>query len=1456
MNLHSMSGGRRLVSLLLVIALCLSFAPGVFAEQVLYRDPQEHWKKAANRTNELDVNSVTTTETFYCYVCSQPTAFTVWRTPEYTRDGQTALTRNVKYSDGTMLGGEGTGTILDGVPGVDSVYTGYHWTKACCDTCGTLNSNVGASDYSAGKNIYWLYDCDANFIEKLDDQVTIEYVDETYHMVTTEGGSYCAFCYGTHHTHDSELVKHTLKTDILPQLGHQRFAIVTHCTDCEYMKYEYVGAKSVITNYFGLVDGQPHTLTVTDLSETGVTTTIRYGNAADDCTMTSAPNFTEEGQYTVYYQITYLYQGTEMTENGVAYVWLRDESSSSNGNTCTCGCTQNTCDCQNSQCTGCDCGTNCHPSPAPVPGTSPAQPVPTPDCGENHKWTLLETVAATCTMLGYDRYLCTECGEIENRNYVSASGHEYQSFVIREADCEHEGRTLKICTGCGSVEEITSAKGDHNYKTYQVEAGCTMPGYTVQECTICGGRNITNITAVKGHTYVTTVTPATCTTDGHTLHVCSDCGDSYIDAYTEARGHDWDSGVVIQDATCTSNGIIEYHCNNCAETRLEPFGGVGLTTLARAATPLTVSPLTATTLSAAGGTGHNYVTTVTEPTCEKMGYTSYVCVGCGENYKSDYVDALGHDYRAVVTAPTCTTGGYTTYTCYRCGKSYVSNNTPALGHDWHRSTLTESTCNTDGIVEYDCSRCDAHYHEAVAAKGHKAGAAATCVKPQTCTECGAVLTPANGHRYFTTVTQPTCVSMGYTTYTCVDCGESYVADYVDATNHNYKAVETAPTCAEAGYTTYTCSVCGDSYVSNTVAALGHDWHRHTVTNSSCNGAGLVEYGCSRCGAYYSEALSSTGHRAGPAATCTTPQTCLDCGAVLATAANHRYYETVTAPTCTTMGYTTYSCVDCHDTYKAEYRDALGHNYKAVVTVPTCTSGGYTTFTCTRCGDSYIGNPVPALGHDYQKESLAESSCNSEGLVEYHCSRCNAHYYEAVSATGHKAGAAATCLNAQTCQDCGAVLAAATGHNYTSVITDATCTKMGYTTYTCSGCGDTYRSDYTEMLGHAYKETVTRATCTEGGYTTYTCQICGDSYVGDYTDALGHDWKAPTVLADSTCNSDGIKEYDCSRCDAHYHEAVSATGHNPGAAASCLNPQTCLDCGAVLAPATGHNYKKTTTEPTCTRLGYTVYVCENCGESYRSDYTEMLGHDYETEVTAPTCANGGYTTYTCARCGASYVDDFTTLLGHDWKAPVTVTESTCISEGVLEYDCSRCDAHYLETMPAKNHAPGPAATCVNAQTCLTCGAVLAPAMDHHYQKEVTLPTCTTMGYSTYTCADCGRSYKSDYTDPTGHSYVAVVTAPTCLENGYTTYTCSKCGDSYVDNDTAALGHNWDNGTVVTLQGCDSQGVTEYRCSRCNEHRLEAVSAKGHRPGNAATCTEDQVCLDCGIATRQRLRSRLA
>ena len=47
-----------------------------------------------------------------------------------------------------------------------------------------------------------------------------------------------------------------------------------------------------------------------------------------------------------------------------------------------------------------------------------------------------------------------------------------------------------------------------------------------------------------------------------------------------------------------------------------------------------------------------------------------------------------------------------------------------------------------------------------------------------------------------------------------------------------------------------------------------------------------------------------------------------------------------------------------------------------------------------------------------------------------------------------------------------------------------------------------------------------------------------------------------------------------------------------------------------------------------------------------------------------------------------------------------------------------------------------------------------------------------------------------------------------------------------------------------QVCNGEGVLEHRCKSCDETYLEAVSAKGHNPGSKATCTEDQICRDCG------------
>ena len=190
MNLKKNHYSRRALALLLTLVMCVGMIPTAFAaQQNSYHDPAEHWMQASGRTNELDANSVVTRETFKCGECGKATSFEVFRVPEYTRNGQPALSRNVKYSDGTMVDGVGKGDTMDGIPGKDATYTGYHYTKAVCETCGGINTNMSKSEYGYLKNVYWLYDCAAAFTQELDETVSYEYTDDTYHTVTTKGGN-------------------------------------------------------------------------------------------------------------------------------------------------------------------------------------------------------------------------------------------------------------------------------------------------------------------------------------------------------------------------------------------------------------------------------------------------------------------------------------------------------------------------------------------------------------------------------------------------------------------------------------------------------------------------------------------------------------------------------------------------------------------------------------------------------------------------------------------------------------------------------------------------------------------------------------------------------------------------------------------------------------------------------------------------------------------------------------------------------------------------------------------------------------------------------------------------------------------------------------------------------------------------------------------------------------------
>lgn len=79
----------------------------------------------------------------------------------------------------------------------------------------------------------------------------------------------------------------------------------------------------------------------------------------------------------------------------------------------------------------------------------------------------------------------------------------------------------------------------------------------------------------------------------------------------------------------------------------------------------------------------------------------------------------------------------------------------------------------------------------------------------------------------------------------------------------------------------------------------------------------------------------------------------------------------------------------------------------------------------------------------------------------------------------------------------------------------------------------------------------------------------------------------------------------------------------------------------------HEYEQTVTAPTCTDGGYTVHVCKNCGDSYRTDERDPLGHVYEEGQSI------------CAVCGEVYLPETEEPIEKDTepsKSEVTQGES--------------------------------------------------------------------------------------------------------------------------------------------------------------------------------------------------------
>lgn len=772
---------KNILSAALAVSTLLSgFTPiTTYAAQVNeYVDPADIWVSANGRTNELDFNATITQETSWCTVCNKDTIMLTYRTPEYTKSGTTALNRGVKFSDGTMVDGKTKGNLDNGRPNQDASYTTYHWTKSVCQTCGTINSVDGRDAYGFSRNVYGLNSCDHNFFLDFDNTTYTPY-SESYHTTVLKAGRYCQFCKGTKARASEKREQHDFSETVDGQIGNNRFFISETCGDCGYSTSEYVTAKSVVSSYYGNVDNKSHTVTVSDLSDSGVHTSIRYGTSAGKCNLTSAPNYTDAGYYPVYYEISYKYQGETMTENGVSYVWLlEDKKDDNNGGTV----------------------------------------IVLPEKHE-HDYRYLETVAPSCDNLGYERWQCDGCGNLDKRNYTKATGHNYKTITIREATCKQGGLQLNLCDKCGSFYEESTPTGEHKYKTEKVQPTCRMTGYTNHICEICGNSYITDMTPIISHAYERITKEPTCTDKGYTTSTCTMCGLNYVSDYTEPTGHDWDEGHSVTSSTCTADGVIEYRCKNtgCKEKMIKAESATGHTPgkEATCTEPQTCEKCS-TVLELPKG--HSYSEKIVAPTCTAMGYTEYKCDNCDDSYIGDYTDKAEHKYAKNITAPTCTEHGYTTNTCVNCGDEFVSDYTEKKPHNYN-AEITKPTCTGFGYTTYTCADCGDKYISDY--------------------------TDKTEHNYSKKVIEPTCTEHGYTIYTCPDCGKEYIRDYTEHKNHSYTETVIAPTCTEMGYTIFTCN-CGASYKGNYTDKIPHNYKK-TVTEPTCTEIGFTTSVCEVCG---------------------------------------------------------------------------------------------------------------------------------------------------------------------------------------------------------------------------------------------------------------------------------------------------------------------------------------------------------------------------------------------------------------------------------------------------------------------------------------------------------------------------------------------------------------------------------------------------------------------------------
>ena len=268
-----------------------------------------------------------------------------------------------------------------------------------------------------------------------------------------------------------------------------------------------------------------------------------------------------------------------------------------------------------------------------------------------------------------DEIFCSGCSAwisdmSVKKSYSNADGHDViQSCAIcgtklHSGYAPHSGGTAtcqskKTCDGCGAEY---GEYGDHKYD----DAWSHDSTQHWHECTVCGARKNEGAHASKNGS-----------------HQCGVCG-------WQMSEHDFsaantDVQYLKTNATCVAPAVYYKSCAVCGEKGADTFesGDPDLNNHS-----LVRYPAKAPACTQPGWAAYD--------SCEWCDYTNYTAI-----------PATGHDYAIKTVKPTCERDGYSSYVCDICGDHFTGDKTARLLH-WY----AEWTPNGDGTHSAPCRRDD------------------------------------------------------------------------------------------------------------------------------------------------------------------------------------------------------------------------------------------------------------------------------------------------------------------------------------------------------------------------------------------------------------------------------------------------------------------------------------------------------------------------------------------------------------------------------------------------------------------------------------------------------------------------------------------------------------------------------------------------------------------------------